>query len=70
MPSYSGVWTLPAVMQAIGSQNWPSYIDTSRRGIFGGVTTWNNVINYVNISSGGNATDFGTLLTFGTGGPS
>ena len=26
MPSYSGVFTLQAQMQAIGAQNWPGYV--------------------------------------------
>jgi len=69
MPSYSGVWTLPAVMQAIGSQNWPSYVDTSKRGLVGGLSTWSNVLNYFTMTTTGNATYFGALITYGTGGP-
>jgi len=60
MPSYSGVWTLTAVYQAVGANNWPSGPVT---GLFGGsgANTVTNVINYINISSVGNAIDFGDL---------
>jgi len=62
MPSYSGVWTLPAQYQAIGGQNWPSGPVT---GLFGGssANSQTNVIEYINIASVGNATDFGDLLS-------
>ena len=61
MPSYSGVWTLPAQMQAVGSGNWqypPAY------GLFGGgggVGSETNVIDYININTTANAADFGDL---------
>jgi len=65
MPSYSGVWSLPAVMQAIGAQTWPSYIDASTRAVFnsggtgGGIS---NSLTYINITEPSNSVDFGDLL--------
>lgn len=62
MPSYSGVWNLVAVYQAVGAENWPS-VDLTRALFFGGYPGGSevNVIDYVRISVLGNATDFGDL---------
>lgn len=63
MPSYSGVWNLVAVYQAVGAENWPS-VDLTRALFFGGIDNGGsevNVIDYVRISVPGNATDFGDL---------
>jgi hypothetical protein len=58
MPSYSGVWTLTAVYQAVGANNWTN--PPPAKGLFaGGATT--NVIAYVMIDTTGNAIDFGDL---------
>ena len=61
MPTYSGVWTLPAQMQAQAQGLWPVVLDN--RALFGGGNNgdYTNVISYVDISSTGNATDFGDL---------
>jgi hypothetical protein len=58
MPSYSGVWNLPAQMQAVGAGNWTN---TTTRGLFGG--GYSNVINAISLTSVGNATDFGDMLS-------
>lgn len=42
---------------------------TATRGVMGGLSIWSNVMNYITIATTGNATDFGALITFGTGGP-
>ena len=65
MPSYSGVWTLPAVYQAVGQGIWPYSPTNGSTGLFGGgennVSGSLNVINRITIESTGNATDFGDL---------
>ena len=66
MPSYSGVWTLTAVYQAVGAGNWPpNYVPPI--GLFAGGSASGspgiNVINYVNLATTGNATDFGELAS-------
>ena len=68
MPSYSGVWTLPAVMQAIGAQTWPSYVDTSTRAVINLSSTGGtgNTLNYINIAVPSNSAYFGDLLYSGT----
>ena len=62
MPSYSGVWNLVSVYQAVAQGNWPS---PPAYGLFGGGSTGTivNVIDYINITATGNATDFGDLTT-------
>jgi hypothetical protein len=62
MPSYSGVWTLSAVVQAIGAQTWPSYIDASTRAVFAASGTNSNSLSYINITEPGDSVDFGDLL--------
>jgi hypothetical protein len=64
MPSYSGVWNLPAVMQAVAAGNW-QYPWPAQIGVFfGGYSTARiDTIQYINIASTGNATDFGDLST-------
>ena len=63
MPSYSGVWSLPAVMQAIGAQTWPSYIDASTRAVFARTATGGqNSLSYINITEPGDSVDFGDLV--------
>lgn len=61
MPSYSGVWSLPAVYQAVASLNWPGSLPT--RGLFGGgeISGVTNAISYITLETTGNATDFGDL---------
>jgi len=61
MPSYSGVWNLNAVLQAVAAGNWPLPPLTGDIGLFGGGNSPSNVIDYVSISTLGNATDFGDL---------
>jgi hypothetical protein len=63
MPSYSGVWTLTAVYQAVAQGNWTN--PPTPLGVFaGGYTTVAvNTIDYVNLSTSGNATDFGDLIS-------
>lgn len=63
MPSYSGVWTLSAVYQAKGSGLWNPPNLSGSIGLFGGGNfVGGNTIQYITISSTGNATDFGDLL--------
>ena len=66
MPSYSGVWNLVSVYQAVAQGNWTN--DTSI-GVFGGGTagSTSNVIDFLSLSSAGNAADFGDLATGRTG---
>lgn len=59
MPSYSGVWTLPAQYQARGLNLWPVIL-TGDIGIFAGGTS-SSLIQYVYITTTGNATSFGNL---------
>ena len=63
MPSYSGVWTMPAVYQAVAQGNWPSPPLTGDIGLFGGGFFGSrlNVISYVQITTEGNSVDFGDL---------
>lgn len=65
MPSYSGVWTMPAVYQAVAQGNWPIPPLTGDIGLFGGGQNISsqlvNVIDYIKITSTGNAVDFGDL---------
>ena len=61
MPSYSGVWALTAQFQAKGAGNWPNSQFVGDIAIFAGGSS-TNVIQYVSISSTGNATDFGDLI--------
>ena len=62
-----GVWTLDQVAFWQKQGLWPiaGNIDTSNRGVFGGGDTGStkNVIDYIAISTTGNATDFGDLAT-------
>lgn len=60
MPSYSGVWNLSEVFQAVGQGLWPPSTLIGDIGIFAGGGS-SNVIQYVTITSTGNATDFGDL---------
>jgi hypothetical protein len=63
MPSFSGVWTISAVVQAIGGQTWPSYVDTSTRAVFAATSTGGqNSLSYINITEPGDSVDFGDLL--------
>jgi hypothetical protein len=58
--SASGIWQLGDIPLYIQDGAWPS---AGFRGLFAGGTspTNSNVIDYINISSAGNATDFGDL---------
>jgi hypothetical protein len=55
MPSYSGVWNLAAVYQAVTQGNWPLPPLVGNIGLFGGGNTGTNtnVIQYVTITSTG-----------------
>ncbi len=67
MPSYSGVWSLSSVFQAVGQGNWPLPPLPGDIGLFGGGNTdgagntYINVMQYITISTTGNSTDFGDL---------
>ena len=63
MPSYSGVWTLTAQYQAKGAGNWPLPPLSGDIGLFVGADS--NIIDYITITSTGNATDFGDVTTTG-----
>ena len=56
----SYIWNLKQVYVARQGNNWPT---AGFRGLFAGGTspTNSNVIDYINIASAGNATDFGDL---------
>ena len=62
-----GVWTLDQVAYWTKQGLWPTAgnIDTSNRGVFAGGSTGStkNTIDYIAISTTGNATDFGDLAT-------
>ena len=62
-----GVWTLEQQAYWQKQGLWPTAgnIDTSNRGVFGGGATGStkNIIDYIAISTTGNATDFGDLAT-------
>ena len=64
MPNYSGVWSLPAVYQAVAQGNWPYSPTNGLLGLFGGGndSSRTNVISKINIVATGNSTDFGDLL--------
>jgi hypothetical protein len=60
MPSYSGVWTLPAQYQAKGLGNWPVPPLTGALAyVFAGGINVTVSVQYFNIPSGGVTTDFG-----------
>ena len=71
MPSYSGVWTLPAQMQAAGTYNWPGAfppVTSTTAFISGGNLASGSptaLIQYYNISTLGNSYNFGNLLVAG-----
>lgn len=76
MPSYSGVWTLPAQMQAAAAYNWPGAYPpiTSTTGFISGGNnvsgTQISLIQYFDISTLGNSYGFGDMLTAGSSGTS
>lgn len=76
MPSYSGVWTLPAQMQAAAAYNWPGAYPpiTSTTGFISGGNnvsgTQISLIQYFDISTLGNSYSFGNMLTAGSSGTS
>ena len=59
--SAPGVWTLEEALTLTKANRWPTAGFTSFRGLFGGGGSNSNVIDFVTISSEGNATDFGDL---------
>jgi len=62
MPNYSGVWNLKEQGVAVKGGIWKEYVDLSIRAVFaGGFYEAYNIMDYVSISSTGNATDFGDL---------
>ena len=63
MPSYSGVWTLTAQLQAKGAGNWPPFLSGDIGLFIGGGTAsgYRNIIDYITITSTGNAIDFGDI---------
>jgi hypothetical protein len=61
MPNYSGVWSLPTVMQAVAQGNWTN--PATPIGIYaGGLGGYSADIQSIIISSLGNSTDFGDLF--------
>ncbi len=61
MPNYSGVWSLPTVMQAVAQENWTN--PPAPIGIYaGGLSGYSADIQSIIISSLGNSTDFGDLF--------
>jgi hypothetical protein len=61
MPSYSGVWNINEVFQAVGQDLWPYSPTNGPIGLFAGGSSVTNVINRIIISTAGDATDFGDL---------
>jgi hypothetical protein len=61
MPNFSGVWTLKEHGVAVKGDRWQVYLNN--RGLFGGGYTSSIVdtIQYIDITSTGDATDFGNL---------
>ena len=63
MPNYQGVWSLTVQMQNVS--DWPTFVFTNSRALFAGGEsssgTFSDVIDYIDITSTGNATDFGDL---------
>jgi hypothetical protein len=60
MPNYQGVWSLSEQYQ--NASGWPSPPLFQRALFAGGYSTnYDNTIDYVTITSAGNATDFGDL---------
>lgn len=63
--SASGIWKLKDIWVAIRGDNWVQDL-SGNRGLFGGGYTspgFSNVIDFIQIASAGNATDFGDLIT-------
>lgn len=70
MPSYSGVWNLPAVMQAVGAGTWPpNYVEPRALIAAGEDSSGTRVksIDTILISTAGNATNFGDLSSIRSG---
>ena len=61
MPNYQGVWSLSTQYQAQGQGNWPSppINALNQLGSLGGSNTQ---VDYINLATTGNATDFGDTL--------
>ena len=62
MPNFSGVWTLKEHGVAVKGDRWQVYLNN--RGLFGGgyASSIVDTIQYIDITSTGDATDFGDLL--------
>jgi hypothetical protein len=68
---YSGIWKLSNLSKYIQDDAWPTaYIASTDTGFsMGGEEDgYTNIIDYVNITSGGQALDYGDLLNPATGG--
>ena len=65
----SGVWNLQDAYDYTRGANWPNAANLNTRAIFSGGASNNVTIDFINISSAGNATDFGDLIvgTYGGG---
>jgi len=62
MPNHNGVWSISTHYQAIGNQSWAGFIPGGDLGIFMGGTGGHSVARgFINISSLGDETNFGTL---------
>ena len=61
MPNFSGVWTLKEHGVAVKGDRWQVYLNN--RGLFGGgyASSIVDTIQYIDITSTGDATDFGNL---------
>ena len=62
MPNYQGVWSLSEQYQAQGDGNWPPNYVPPPRALFAG----SGIIDYVQVDTTGNATDFGDLYANST----
>ena len=62
MPNYNGVWSLSTQYQAQGQGNWPPNYAPPPRALFAS----QGIIDYVEVETTGNATDFGDLYANST----
>ena len=59
MPNYSGVWKLQEALDAIAVGNWPTIVNPLNRAILTQANS--NIIEYVDMATKGNTSDFGDL---------
>lgn len=60
MPNFSGIWDLGAATRAIGAQNWPGHFPP-QLALVAGFYSNGASVDALNLTSAGNATNFGDL---------